>query len=110
MNIDKQKITNQASITLMALENIKPKVVHQVNRHHLLRINEIVKEIENGNFTNVQELKGIVVNNTPESSDHDNDIFSINAKAGGGEQDLGNFLWDLIRLVEKYADKEVGEE
>lgn len=101
----KNKVKEQANYSLEAVGNAIEKSTKQVNKNFLPRIKEIIMEIANGNYSNLHEFKGIVVNNTPEGSGPDNDIFSMDVRGGGVSLPLGQFLSELISLVEKLLEE-----
>lgn len=89
----------QAGRALEGVEFAIGHVASQVNGYLLPRIKAIVLEIQDGNYQHVDELKSIIVSNTPEGSGPDNDIFTMFVQVGNKMVNLSVLLWDLADTV-----------
>jgi hypothetical protein len=95
------RINGQANCTLEAVGYAISNVGIQTNKPLLFRIKEIVAGIEEGNYDNLDELKGIIVDSIPENPNSGNNIFMMDAQGCGLELPLQMFLEELIIMVEE---------
>jgi hypothetical protein len=93
------RINAQANCTLEAVAYAITNIGLQTNKSLLFRIKEIVAAIKEGDYNNLSELKGIVINNIPESPSSSNNIFMMNAQGCGLDLPLQMFLDELTIMV-----------
>jgi hypothetical protein len=100
------RINQQANCTLEAVTYAISNIGTQANKTFLFRIKELVALIEEGNYSNFLELKGIIANNIPESPSSGNNIFMMDVQGCGLGLPLQTFLDELMIMVEDSVGQE----